>query len=405
MDSGQFFHRLDEQLAARRDACLLRTRRVIDIIDSTHVRMGGRVLVNFSSNDYLGLSHHPRVLAAARSALDAAGAGASPLVAGYTIHHAAAEANIAQWKQTQSAVLLSSGYQAAHAAIGAIAASAASALTGGRPIPPGRAPAALRIRFLLDKLCHASLLDAVAASGAPYRVFPHNGLDKLRRLLGDASADELQVVVTESIFSMDGDAADLPGIAELQRSHGFLLVLDEAHASGVYSSAGAGYAAECALADIVDVSIVTLSKAAGVAGGAVCGSQALCDAVVNWGRAYIYSTAMPPSSAAAISAAIVVMRDEPQRQARVRELARRVREELSGRGVKVLSGDSPIIPIIFGDEEKALAAAASLEEQGLLVVAIRPPTVARGTSRLRVTLSCEHTEEEVERLIEAIKLL
>src|SRR5439155_926091 len=194
------------------------------------------------------------------------------------------------------------------------------------------------VRFLLDKLVHASLLDAVRASGAVMRVFPHNHLGKLRRLLEDAEPSQMQVVVTESIFSMDGDAADLRGFAAIKKQLPFVLLLDEAHGSGVYGPNGAGYAAECGLSEIVDVSIVTLSKALGCIGGAVCGSHAFCDALLNLGRAYIYSTSIPPMVAAAAQAAVEVCRDEPQRQARLRELARFVRSEISQ-----AAGDSPII--------------------------------------------------------------
>ena len=210
-------------------------------------------------------------------------------------------------------------------------------------------------------------------------------------------------VVTESIFSMDGDAADLPGIARLKQKHPFLLLLDEAHGSGVYGSGGAGYAAELSLGSIVDVSIVTLSKAIGVIGGAVCASEKFCDAVVNFGRPYIYSTNLPPAAAMAVEAAIEVMRDEPQRQERLRALAIDVRNRLRQIGFEIASGDSPIIPVLLGDETEAMGAAGRLLEGGFLVVAIRPPTVPRGTSRLRITLSSEHGQEEVGGLLRVLE--
>ena len=213
---------------------------------------------------------------------------------------------------------------------------------------------------------------------------------------------QLQVVVTESIFSMDGDAADLAGLAELKARRPFVLLLDEAHASGVYGPGGAGLAAELGLTGLADVSVVTLSKALGSAGGAVCASAALCDAVVNFGRAYVYSTHLPPSAVAAAEAAIDVMADEPQRQQRVRELSARVRTELRAKGVALPPGDSPIVPITLGSERAALEAARALQDQGLWVLAIRPPTVPRGTSRLRVTLCSEHHDDEIARLVAAL---
>jgi 8-amino-7-oxononanoate synthase len=372
-----------EALNDRRESFTLRRRREVQIIDSTHVRIDGRPVVNFSSNNYLGLTHHPRVLAAFENAArtHGAGSGAAALVTGQSDLHASAERAIAHWKGTESAVLLSSGYAANFAAVQTLAA-----------VGKKRG-----VRFLLDKLCHASLVDAVRAvegEKVSHRIFPHNGIAKLRRLLEEADPGVLQVVVTESIFSMDGDAADLAGIAALKQELPFLLLLDEAHGSGVYGPGGSGYAAELGLREMVDVAIVTLSKALGCSGGAVCASEAFCDAIVNFGRSYIFSTAIPPAIAAAVEAAIGVMRHEPNRQQRVRELARRVRLALLKQ-----DDDSPIVPIILGDASRAIAMADRLMERGILAVAVRPPTVPRGTSRLRVTLSCDHTDEEVDLLI------
>jgi 8-amino-7-oxononanoate synthase len=371
----------------RREHHTLRHRRPVHIVDSTHVEIDGKRFVNFSSNNYLGLTHHPRVIAAFENAARAngVGSGAASLVTGQSDLHASAERALASWKGTESAVLLSSGYAANLAAIQMLA--AVSEKRG--------------VRFLLDKLCHASLVDAVRAvadeSKVSFRVFPHNHIGKLRRLLEEAEEKMLQVVVTESIFSMDGDAADLPGIVELKCEFPFLLLLDEAHGSGVYGPNGSGYAAEIGLNEMVDITIVTLSKALGCSGGAICASGAMCEAIVNFGRSYIFSTAIPPAIAAAVEAGIGVMHDEPNRQQRLREMARRVRS-------RVLNdpGDSPIIPIILGDESATLRAAERLMQQGLLTVAVRPPTVPKGTSRLRVTVSCDHTDEEVEQLISAL---
>ena len=377
-------------LAGLDESQLRRHRRLITPIDATHVLCDGRECVNFASNNYLGLTHHPKVIGAAESALRrfGAGSGASPLVSGYGPAHASAEKHIATWKQTEATVLLPSGYQANHAAIQTFAAIAEKS---GRTM-----------RFLLDKLCHASLIDAVGTSGMPLRVFPHNNLSKLERLLVQADRDELQVVVTESIFSMDGDAADLAGLARLKCTYCFALLLDEAHATGVYGLAGSGLAAEKGLGEIVDVTVITCSKALGGAGGAVCGSRAFCDSVVNLARAYIYSTNVTPMMAAATDAAITVMEDEPSGQRRLRQLSLHVRKELAGSGRELIQGDSPIIPIVLGTEKLAMEAARSLLDAGLLVFPIRPPTVSRGTSRLRITLSSEHSDPEIERLISAL---
>jgi 8-amino-7-oxononanoate synthase len=366
----------------------LRRRVANEVSAPARLIVEGREYLNFASNDYLGLSCHSRLIAAATAAmrLCGMGAGASPLISGHTEFHAAAEAALAKWKKTESAVLLPSGYQTSHAIIQTFVA-----------LPD--------VRFLLDKLAHASLVDAIQASGRAYRVFPHNNLSKLHRLLTEATPGQLQVVVTESIYSMDGDAAPLHELADLKRRLTFAWILDEAHGSGVYGAGGAGLAEEMGVWHSVDVYLVTLSKALGMAGGAICASQRFCEAVVNFGRACVYSTAVSPAIAGAVPEAIAVMADEPWRQQRVRVLARRVRSELAAMGVKMPPGDSPIIPLILGDENLALAAAEALRERGLWVQAIRPPTVPRGRSRLRVTLSSEHTDEDVGRLMEGVRLL
>jgi 8-amino-7-oxononanoate synthase len=389
----------DAALSQRENAHQLRRRKIVEPLGPVHVRVKDKSFVNFCSNNYLGLTHHPRIVAALRDATAkfGAGAGAAGLISGYSPAIASAEKKVAEWKGAEAAVLLPSGCQANHAAIQTLAAIAAIRTDAAKESAPGK------IRFLVDKLAHASLLDAVRATAAPFRIFPHNGLAKLQRLLEESSPDQLQVVVTESIFSMDGDSLDLRLITQLKPRHNFLLLLDEAHASGVYGPAGSGWAAEHGLANSVDISIATLSKAAGVIGGAICGSQKMCDAILNFGRAYIYSTSIPPAIAAAIEASIDVMREEPQRQARVRAHAIKFRKELAKIGLKIPPGDSPIIPLIVGEEARAMEIASRLEDQGLLVQPVRPPTVPPGTSRLRITLSSEHSSDEIEQLIDALK--
>ena len=393
MEPGAWERSIRRRLEGLTARHLRRARRIVRPLDATHIEVDGRRYVNFASNNYLGLTHHPRVVDAAVGALgrEGVGAGASALVTGYSPAHASAERAIARWKGTEASVLLPSGYQANITAVQALA-----ALGGG----DGSA-----VRFLLDKLVHASLLDAVRQSGGAFRVFPHNHLAKLARLLDEADPSQTQVVVTESIFSMDGDAADLAGLAELKQRNGFVLLLDEAHASGVYGPAGAGLATEQGLAHVADVTIVTLSKALGCAGGAVCGSAAFCEAVNNDGRAYIYSTSVPPPVAAAAEAAISVLRDEPERQQRLRRLATVVRSRLTETRIQTPPGHSPIVPVILGSEEAAMAAASQMRNSGLWVAAIRPPTVPRGTSRIRLTLSSQHTDDEIEQLLASVLAL
>jgi 8-amino-7-oxononanoate synthase len=389
---------IQQDLAQLEGEHRLRIRREATPISSTRVRIEGLEgeFLNFASNNYLGLTHHPKVVEAARSAIQThgAGSGAAPLITGYSDLHRKAEQALATWKRAQDAVLLPSGYQANHAAIQTLA-----------TIAPHN-----NIRFLVDKLAHASLIDAVQSvesRGASMRIFPHNHLPKLERLLAEAPPDQLQVVVTESLFSMDGDAADLPALVALKQRHPFILLLDEAHATGVYGPAGAGYAAELNLRDPVDISIVTLSKSLGVIGGAICASRRFCQAVINHARAYLFSTSIPPGTAAAATAALDVLREEPWRQQRVRALARHLRRRAQDLGFNLPTAaqDSPILPLIFGTEQSALAASRDLQTRGLLVPAIRPPTVPRGTSRLRVTLCSDHTDEDVEQLVQALSAL
>jgi 8-amino-7-oxononanoate synthase len=365
---------------------LYRSRQIVRPLDAVHVEIAGRRLVNFASNNYLGLTHHPEVIAASSRCAqsDGAGSGAAALISGYTPTHASAEQRLARWKGTESAVLLPSGYQANHAALQTI--KAVTQNRGG-------------VRFLVDKLCHASLIDAVRASGAPFRVYPHNHLGKLRRLLEAGEEGQVQVVVTESIFSMDGDQADLGGLAELREEFEFVWFLDEAHATGVYGPNGSGLASEKRVTERVDVMVVTLSKALGGVGGAVCASTRFCEALINHGRAFIFSTNVSPASAAAAEVAVDVIEREPERLVRLRFLAGRVRERLG------MTGDSPIIPIILQSETATLAAASAMRAEGMLVAAVRPPTVPRGSSRLRITLCCEHTDLEVNELIAAVKQL
>ncbi|HTW95477.1 MAG TPA: 8-amino-7-oxononanoate synthase [Tepidisphaeraceae bacterium] len=386
--SSQYEQLLLQQLQARQDAGLLRSRRIVKPIDSVHLEIDGRPCVNFCSNDYLGLTHHPRLIAAIERALHThgAGSGAAGLISGFGPLHAEAEKTIAQWKKMQSCVLLPSGYQANCAAIQTL--SALIKQTGGR--------------FLVDKLIHASLLDALGASQSPMRVYPHNNLSKLRRLLAESPAAGPDVVVTESIFSMDGDAADLAGLSALKREFPFILLLDEAHASGVYGPDGAGLAMERGCHADVDVAVVTLSKALGLVGGAVCGSNTFCQSLLNFGRAYIYSTSVPAFIAAGANSAIQILRDEPARQRRLREMALKFRQTVASAGLEIPPGDSPIIPIILGSPRQATAASESLFKQAMLALPVRPPTVPRGGSRLRITLSCDHTDEEVSRLSQAL---
>lgn len=381
---------ISQALDRRRSVHQFRQRRCADPIDAVRVKVGPRQLVNFCSNDYLGLATRFRDTIPPRAAW---GAGASGLICGYSSEHALAESELARWKGTESAIVLPSGYQANLAAIQTIYALSE---TGGQTV-----------RFIVDRLVHASLIDAIRqvegwVGKSIMRVFPHNDVTKVQRLLEEAEPHELQVVVTESIFSMDGDAGELEKIAQLKSQYDFIFLVDEAHATGLYGPDGAGLVSQLCLHDQVDVVITTLSKALGLIGGAVCGKRGLIESVINFGRAYIYSTSTPPLFAAAIRDAIQLCRQESHRRERVLALSQQVRSALQSGGIELFCGNSPIIPILFHEESRAIHAAEQLEEQGLLVLPVRPPTVPRGTSRLRITLSCEHSDLQIDQLISGV---
>lgn len=357
----------------------------------------GQSYLQFCTNNYLGLAADPRVIDAARAALDqwGFGAGASRLVAGNTTPHAQLEANLARLKRQPAAVIFSSGYAANLAALKTFAAPADAVFS--------------------DKLNHASLLDAAAASGAAHHSFPHLDYARLEARLhrtrekssrpGQPTAHRLRWIVTDTVFSMDGDVCNLSHLSSLARHHTALLIIDEAHATGVLGPDGAGVAAmQNAHADIA-LSIGTLSKAFGSIGGFIAGPQAAIDTLINRGRNLIYTTALPAVCIAAAQAALNISLSEPWRRNRVCTLADQLRRELGQQGYDCGQSTTPIIPVILGSSEAALAAAQSLAQMGIWVPAIRPPTVKPHTARLRISLMATHTDEHVARLIAAMKTL
>lgn len=375
-------------LAQRQQQQTLRRLRVVEPRGRLVV-VDGRELLNLASNDYLGLSQHPHVKAAAIAVIEQAGvgSGASRLVAGTLPQHAALERRFASFKHAEAALFCPTGYMANLAALTSLAS-------------PGQLIA-------IDKRTHASLIDAARATGAVLRTYPHLNLHKLDRLLatqrGDHPAPPL--IVTDSVFSMDGDVADLPALCELADRHGAVLIVDEAHGTGVLGARGAGLAEAQAVAGRIDVTISTASKALGGLGGLITGSSAVIQTIVNCGRSFIYTTAAPPGQAAAVEAALDVVRDEPQRRLRLAAMSQRVREAAASAGYEIAPAatPTPIVPLITGTPASALALAERLEEKGLLAVAIRPPTVAPNTSRVRLSLRADLTDDDVERLCRALR--
>jgi 8-amino-7-oxononanoate synthase len=385
---SDLFH---DQLQALRAQSLHRKLREIGSAQGPQVQIVGQQLINFSSNDYLGLANDSRLREAAVAAIAefGVGAGASRLISGTQSPHVRLEAALAKWKGTQSALCFSSGYAAA---VGTI-----PALVGKQDVA------------LLDKLSHAALIDGARLSGAILRVFPHNHLGKLESHLEWAKREHpgrRVLVVTESVFSMDGDRAPLQQLVDLKKRFGALLFLDEAHAVGVIGANGRGLAAELGLAGEIDVQMGTLSKALGVSGGYICGSRNLIEWLVNRARSFIFSTAPPPAFAAAALAAVEFLASEEgekRRQtlwARIKTLRAALppqRETANSVSVGHDPG-SAIHPWIVGDEQSAIDLARSLQGDGLLVPAIRYPTVAKGAARLRITVTAVHEEAQVHAL-------
>lgn len=361
----------EDEIAALRDASLL--RQIPEAVPS---------LKNFSSNDYLGLSRHPEIIGTYKEAVEKYGAGstASRLICGTTTAHQELEATIAQAKDTEAALTFATGYTTA---VGVV-----TSLVGKKDI------------VILDKLCHASLIDGARMSGATLRVFPHNNTERLESLLksttAKANADSRILVITESVFSMDGDLAPLQEIALLTKKYGCLLMVDEAHALGVIGPTGMGLAEELGIQDQIDFHMGTLGKAAGVAGGYLACSQTWAELLINRARSFIYSTAPPPAQAAAAAESIRLIRNQEGEQLRAKlwDNIHCFREEAG------MSGpcQSAIIPWLVGKSEEALALSARLQEKGFLVAAIRYPTVPRNTARLRITLSAAHHSRDIQDL-------
>jgi 8-amino-7-oxononanoate synthase len=371
---------LRAELAGRAAQGLRRELRVTARGAGNRATVAGKELLQFASNDYLGLARHPALIDAARAAAAryGAGAGASRLVTGTLPIHAELDEAVAAFKELPAALVFSTGYAAA---VGAI-----PALVGA-----GDA-------VLLDKRAHASLIDGARLSGALLRVFPHNDLGYLEKLLRNTAASRRVLIVTESVFSMDGDRAPLREIAALKEKHGAWLMVDEAHAAGIFGPRRRGVIEEEGLSDQVEVQMGTLSKAFGSSGGYVAGSRLLVDCLVHGARSLIYSTAPSPAVCGASLAALALVQGA-EGEARRRLLWERTARFAEATG---LPGTSPIFPLVYGAEEAALAASAALAEWGIAVPPIRYPTVARGRARLRVTVTAATAPEELEALISAL---
>lgn len=380
------FDALQDDLATRREQGLYRRRRVVDGAQGVRLRVDGRELLSFCSNDYLGLAADPRIAEALCEGTRryGVGSGAAHLVSGHSSAHHALEEELAAFVGAERALLFSTGYMANLGMLSALL---------------GRGDTLLQ-----DKLNHASLIDAAALSGARLKRYLHAEPDSLQRLLD--SAQGRLMIASDGVFSMDGDIAPLARLAQLAQDSGALLAIDDAHGFGVLGERGRGSVAAAGLGfDRVPLYMATLGKALGVSGAFVAGSELLIETLIQRARSYIYTTAMPPALAEAVRASLRIVADEQWRREHVLGLARHLRAGVAALGLPMLESDTPIQPLLLGDAQRALRWSEALLQRGLLVTAIRPPTVPAGSARLRITLSAQHEQRHVDRLLDALREL
>jgi len=371
-------------LAERRAANLYRSRRVRESPQTPQVVVDGKKYIAFCSNDYLGLANHPKVVAAFQHAAGkfGVGSGASHLVAGHSSEHHALEEELAAFTGRDRALLFSTGYMANLGAITALV---------------GQGDAIFE-----DRLNHASLLDAGLLSGARFQRFLHNDLTNLQNRL-DKTESERKLIVVDGVFSMDGDCAPLNELAALAQKNNAWLMVDDAHGFGCLGTTGAGSAEYFGMTqENLPILMGTLGKAVGTFGAFISGSDVLIETLIQFSRSYIYTTAMPPAVAAATRVSLQLLQVETWRREHLQQLITHFRTGSQQLGLKLLNSSSPIQPIVIGDEARALAIAEQLEQRGILIIAIRPPTVEPGSSRLRITFSAEHTIAQVDQLLAAL---
>jgi len=379
--------RLAVQTAERAQDQLQRRLRTITCAEGPFVESKGRRLLAFCTNDYLGLAQDTRLIAALKQAADESGvgSGSAHLICGHRREHAALEETLAEWTGRERALLFSTGYMANLGVMQAL-------LQRGE-------------LCVQDKLNHACLLDGAQLAGAALKRYPHADVDAAARPLRN-DTESSALLATDGVFSMDGDIAPLRELAALCKQENATLMVDDAHGLGVLGDNGAGSIAEAGLNERdVPVLMATLGKALGCSGAFVAGSAALIDGLMQFARTYLYTTATPPALAAAARRAVTIARTEDWRREKLSQLIQRFRRGAEELGLPLMPSRTAIQPLLLGGTQQALGAARALEDQGLLVVAIRPPTVPHGQSRLRITLSAAHEEAHVDRLLAALASL
>ena len=363
---------------------LLRRMRTLESPQERIIKIDGREYISFCSNNYLGLCNHPGVKKAAIAAIEkqGVGAGASRLISGNFLLHDQLEQRIARFKGTESAAVFPTGYMAN---VGAI-----SALAG-----PGDA-------IICDRLNHASIIDGARLSRAKLLVYRHADCESLEQALKQSAKYRTRLLITDSVFSMDGDLAELDRVGELAEKHDATLMVDEAHAVGFLGRGGRGAVEHFGLRGKVPVVMGTLSKAIGSLGGYIAGSADLIEYLRNKSRSFIYTTALPPAACAAAIAAIDIIEDKPDLVDRLRENSRYLRDRLAEKNINTLNSTTQIVPIITGGPQSALDLSQKLYQTGLLAPAIRPPTVPKGTSRIRISLMAQHTKQDIDKLVKIV---
>lgn len=377
---------LQQALEELKQADLYRSRRAIDSAQGIYLQLDGRQVLNFCSNDYLGLANHPEVIQSFKEAADryGVGSGSAHLVCGHGLEHHALEEELADFTGHDRALLFSTGYMAN---LGVIA----GLMVKGDAIYE-------------DKLNHASLLDGGLLSGAKFKRYLHNDLHNLQLKMQGQEAGQNAMIVTDGVFSMDGDVACLPGLSALAEQQGAMLLVDDAHGFGVLGRSGGGIVEQYQLTQAqVPLLIGTFGKAFGTSGAFVTGSEAFIETLIQKSRTYIYTTALPPAIAAATRTSLRLLQVDGWRRDKLNQLIMHFRRGAEQLGLELMPSESAIQPIILGESQKAMQASAALLKQGIWVSAIRPPTVAQGSARLRITFSSMHDIAHVDQLLSALE--
>jgi len=378
---------LKEELSKLQKEGLYRKVRVINSFHGPTIKIAQKEYILLSSNDYLGLSQHPKVKEKAKEAIEkfGCGSGASRLLSGTTKLHCELENKLADFKKTEAAIVFSSGYSAN---LGVI-----SSLAGKRDI------------IIIDKLSHASIIDGCRLSGATLRVYPHKNMNSLEKILKKSQTYNLRLIITDGVFSMDGDIAPLPEIVNLSKKYHAMVIIDDAHGTGVMGNEGRGTVEYFGLESMVDIQMGTLSKALGSLGGFIAGSNVLIDYLKNKARSFIYSTALSPSQVASALASLEIIQGEPELRQRLWENVRYLKKGLQELGFDTMESQTQIIPVLIGDNEKTMQVAKFLYENGIFAPGIRPPSVPKGTSRIRLSLMATHTKSHLDKVLSTFKTL